>query len=120
MAALCGCDGVVFEPDRQIAAFEAEANGGEALLVLSRLAEQHGLELKGGFFVPPAKAAAPPVDEATIRAGDCLLMAKMRGSVLELSLRARDKTTCPPEIHNIFEQTRRRLTPESMHGPATS
>jgi hypothetical protein len=50
--ALWGCDGVIFEPERQIDRFEAEADARQALVVLRRLAERHGLELKGGFYLP--------------------------------------------------------------------
>ena len=109
--AVCGCDGKILEPDQQIDAFEAEADGREALRVLRRLAEQHGLKLEGGLYLQPMKAAAPPVDEAKIRAGDCLLVARRGASVIEFSLTNRDRMSCPAEIHAIFDQARRQLAP---------
>ncbi len=118
--ALCGCDGTIFEPDQPIETFEVEADEREAILVLRDLAEQHGLEVKGGFYLPPVKAATPPVDEATIRTGDCLLVASMRGSVLEVALKAREQTSCPPAMHAIFDQAQRQLTPGSKYRRTTS
>jgi hypothetical protein len=57
------------------------------------------------------KAAAPPVDEATIHAGDCLLVVGCEGSMLEVLLKIRDRMRCPSEMRSIFDRARRRYAP---------
>lgn len=97
------------KPYHQISSYAAETDMREAQDLLARLAEQQGLELQGGLYDQPR--AVPPIDSATILAGGCMLLARKRGPLLEVSLNAVEGEACPERMTTIFADVRRSIRP---------
>lgn len=112
--ALSGCDDrdmFSLTAYREIGVYEVETDTRGADALLRSLAQQHGMELHGGLYGQPQ--SNPAANKATMLTRDCMLLAEKSGALLKLSLSAVEGKACPPQMHEVFHQARRRLAPKN-------